>query len=492
MRRGAGAAGRWATRPRALDRAAARRRPARRAAPTCCSCRRGVARAARRPRRRRSTAYQARAASSTSGLVQVWYELGRLEEEREELDRRRRLAYERALDLLPTYLEAAPGARRPAAPPDAASPGAIARAGRTARAPTRSDLEALIAARASCCSRTAAPTRRSRRSSACCASIPSTRRRSSTTGVVLARQRRFGEAVRGVGAGVAARSRRGPSPRRPAAGRARPRDLQHIFAAHAGLTDGDRGPAQGTAHPRRLPAARPEPEDGRAARHLRAAPERGDGLLRRAAAWWRPRSAAIRIRSGALLLRAGKIARGRPGARAGAAGRRATAGRLGDILVELGAITRRELERQVAAAGRGSRLRADELVGGLLLVRGGPACRGRRAEATVRIPTESLLMEAARRIDEWSRIEAKVPHLGVVPRFADAGRARHGMLDLLPFEWEVLAAVDGARDLRAIADSAGPLGVRRRAHALRARRAPASSCWTIRRRSPPAGRRRRT
>ena len=40
-------------------------------------------------------------------LVRVWFELGALEEERQQLDRRRALAYERALDLLPTYSEAA-------------------------------------------------------------------------------------------------------------------------------------------------------------------------------------------------------------------------------------------------------------------------------------------------------------------------------------------------------------------------------------------------
>src|SRR6266566_2375298 len=36
-------------------------------------------------------------------------------------------------------------------------------------------------------------------------------------------------------------------------------------------------------------------------------------------------------------------------------------------------------------------------------------------EVTVRIPVEALLMEGARRIDEWSRIENRIPHVGVVP-----------------------------------------------------------------------------
>jgi tetratricopeptide (TPR) repeat protein len=73
------------------------------------------------------------------------------------------------------------------------------------------------------------------------------------------------------------------------------------------------------------------------------------------------------------------------------------------------------------------------------------------AEANIRISTESLLMEAARRIDEWSRIEGKVAHLGVVPVLAEVAEDHPGFLDLRPREWEVLAEIDGTRDLRAIA-----------------------------------------
>jgi tetratricopeptide (TPR) repeat protein len=73
------------------------------------------------------------------------------------------------------------------------------------------------------------------------------------------------------------------------------------------------------------------------------------------------------------------------------------------------------------------------------------------AEANIRISTESLLMEAARRIDEWSRIEGKVAHLGVVPVLAAVADDHPGFLDLRPREWEVLAEIDGTRDLRAIA-----------------------------------------
>jgi tetratricopeptide (TPR) repeat protein len=62
-------------------------------------------------------------------------------------------------------------------------------------------------------------------------------------------------------------------------------------------------------------------------------------------------------------------------------------------------------------------------------------------------------MEGARRLDEWSRIGSKVSHLGLVPRLPEQNGA--APLDLVPFEWEVLAAVDGQRDLHALADVLG-------------------------------------
>ena len=66
------------------------------------------------------------------------------------------------------------------------------------------------------------------------------------------------------------------APRAPRGAHGRP-TCSAIFAARGGggLTHGDRGTASRARHPRRLPAARPEPEDGRAARHVRAARRRG-------------------------------------------------------------------------------------------------------------------------------------------------------------------------------------------------------------------------
>jgi tetratricopeptide (TPR) repeat protein len=72
-----------------------------------------------------------------------------------------------------------------------------------------------------------------------------------------------------------------------------------------------------------------------------------------------------------------------------------------------------------------------------------------------RISTESLLMEGARRIDEWARISHRIPHLGVVPVLAPIDEDHPSLLDLLPNEWEMLAMIDGQSDLRGISTRLG-------------------------------------
>jgi hypothetical protein len=69
----------------------------------------------------------------------------------------------------------------------------------------------------------------------------------------------------------------------------------------------------------------------------------------------------------------------------------------------------------------------------------------------VRVSTESLLMEGARRIDEWSRMADKIPDSRVVPRLAPLDDGPESFIDLLPREWEVLSIIDGERSLHEIA-----------------------------------------
>src|SRR5919109_4689430 len=89
--------------------------------------------------------------------------------------------------------------------------------------------------------------------------------------------------------------------------------------------------------------------------------------------------------------------------------------RLGDILVELGVISRRELDRQLKAQIEDAVFELLRWSEGYFRFEESAPCHA-ALESPVRFPTEALLMEAARRMDEWSRIGAKVPHLGLVPR----------------------------------------------------------------------------
>lgn len=125
--------------------------------------------------------------------------------------------------------------------------------------------------------------------------------------------------------------------------------------------------------------------------------------------------------------------------------------RLGQVLVEMGAITDRELVRHVEFQVTEVVFHLLSWQEGTFSFREGPL-EGVPADAMVKIRTESVLMEGARRIDEWSRIEGHIAHLGVVPVLAPAGENGDlTRIDLLPAEWEVLARVDGQRDVRQIA-----------------------------------------
>lgn len=151
---------------------------------------------------------------------------------------------------------------------------------------------------------------------------------------------------------------------------------------------------------------------------------------------------------GEVLLRAGRISEADL-QRARGMQHRGDERRVGEILMAIGALTRGELERYV-------RQQIAEVVFEIMSWREGyfSFAEGPLDESLfeggVRVPTTSLLLEAARRIEEWSRISVRIPSLTMVPVLAPAGEELRGRLELLPAEWEVLAATDGERDLRAI------------------------------------------
>jgi hypothetical protein len=156
---------------------------------------------------------------------------------------------------------------------------------------------------------------------------------------------------------------------------------------------------------------------------------------------------------GTALIRAGKI-REEDLTQARALQNQGDPRRIGEILLASGAIGERALEAQVRA-------HIEDVVFTMLgwsegyFVFEECVADAIPRETDLRISVGHLLLEAARRIDEWSRIQGRVAHLGVVPQLAPPGGDESGSLTLTPFEWRVLAATDGVRDVQAIALSLG-------------------------------------
>lgn len=108
------------------------------------------------------------------------------------------------------------------------------------------------------------------------------------------------------------------------------------------------------------------------------------------------------------------------------------------------------------ASAAGDRSTVEEVVLDLLAWREGSfafsaAGQPGTGACRVRIPTDAMLVESARREDAWSRLRDRVPSADAVPSFVDVEPKALPLLHLVPQEWEVLTRVDGERDLRTLA-----------------------------------------
>jgi Domain of unknown function (DUF4388) len=84
-----------------------------------------------------------------------------------------------------------------------------------------------------------------------------------------------------------------------------------------------------------------------------------------------------------------------------------------------------------------------------------------RFEAGVAAPRQSiqktntnLLMEAARRLDEWRVLSKKIPSVELVPDFVILN-SREGQINLNTMEWLLLSKIDGQRSVKQIAAATG-------------------------------------
>jgi Domain of unknown function (DUF4388) len=69
---------------------------------------------------------------------------------------------------------------------------------------------------------------------------------------------------------------------------------------------------------------------------------------------------------------------------------------------------------------------------------------------TIQKTNTNLLMEAARRLDEWRVLSKKIPSVDLVPEFVVLTN-REGQINLNTMEWLLLSKIDGKRTIRQIA-----------------------------------------
>ncbi|HEX4681872.1 MAG TPA: DUF4388 domain-containing protein [Gemmatimonadaceae bacterium] len=156
--------------------------------------------------------------------------------------------------------------------------------------------------------------------------------------------------------------------------------------------------------------------------------------------------------------------------------------RLGDMLIKVGLITQAQLEAAVASQDK----RRDKRLGELLVEQGAlsldqlhDAIEVQIQEAVyylftwnqgtfnfeadvapdphdhvVSINPETLLLEGARRVDEWSLVEKKIPSFDLVFEM-DRTKVMTSEVELTREQRVVLDLVDGTRDVQAIVDASG-------------------------------------
>ena len=126
--------------------------------------------------------------------------------------------------------------------------------------------------------------------------------------------------------------------------------------------------------------------------------------------------------------------------------------RVGEILIERGAISREQLEQYI-------RVQIEEAVYFLFTWTQGSFYfevdqRPEEGAMLVSINPESLLLEGARRVDEWSLIEKKIPSFDVI--FALAPAVEQVPADELSQEQrKLLPLIDGKRSVREVVEESG-------------------------------------
>jgi tetratricopeptide (TPR) repeat protein len=128
--------------------------------------------------------------------------------------------------------------------------------------------------------------------------------------------------------------------------------------------------------------------------------------------------------------------------------------RLGEMLVHLGLVSAAELEHEL-------RRQVEEAIYTLFSWTSGTfsfevGAKPEVPDAVLRLNPEGLLLEGARRIDEWSVIAKKITTVDAVYAFEDASSSAGGSeTDLVESERRVLPLINGVNTVREIVDGTG-------------------------------------
>jgi len=128
--------------------------------------------------------------------------------------------------------------------------------------------------------------------------------------------------------------------------------------------------------------------------------------------------------------------------------------RLGELLVDMGALSRPDLERYM-------RVQIEEAVYFLFTWSQGTFSfesdvMPETQDFLVRISPESLLLEGARRVDEWSLIEKKIPSFDLIFT-VEGDRLRTSEASLTPEQLRLIPLLDGSRDVTHLIEDSGLL-----------------------------------
>jgi hypothetical protein len=126
--------------------------------------------------------------------------------------------------------------------------------------------------------------------------------------------------------------------------------------------------------------------------------------------------------------------------------------RLGTILVAMGAIGRRTLEEMIKHQIKESIYSAiGERAGRFRFF---PDLDLDEEDILVSMNVEGIILEGARRIEEWSQIKDAIRSYHEVYTI-NPNPASSGAIKLTPQEWRILSLLDGRRDLTATAEESG-------------------------------------